>query len=370
MKTSFLIPKKKHVVLYDDLFAIFPSNDLQKPTTLLPNECLVSVAIAEAKPTQLDLMFFGKSESYSLSFSVATAAIAKTWEKHLGSVIEPPAIRTKKQIDYKDVLDGKFWEDVVNIALANRDRSDVCPVPVRHILLQGILKKRSPKAVLGHRPWQSRIFILRQDSLIYYKTKDEPPCGAFMLRDIVRVSSAQTEPRMDISIRIDDGAVRVMSLQAQSYEEIAIWVDRIQKAKEAYEDAVLASQIPVASPLSQTTDECESPDSSKYNSVSQLNICRQQAQAVGPNFYSRDRGASQGSNNGDAIGSSSAKLQPTSLSTHQEDDGSVVGSFSNLGTRKAFSPSQGPRNMRNALLDSDSDDDIPAAPARSAPVSN
>ncbi len=201
IKSSFLSPKR-YFVLYDDLVGIFKSASDTKPIMLVPTECMVAVNASTTKDTQLEITYCGKTDTMTQVFALESAELTKQWVEKLSTFVLPPALRARKQLDYRNILSGKFWEDVVGVAMANRDKSGKSTTKVRHILLQGPLKKKSPKTVLGRHVWQTRVFVLHEDSLVYYRSKDEPPAGAVLLRDITEMNLNAQDSRLDILINV------------------------------------------------------------------------------------------------------------------------------------------------------------------------
>jgi phosphatidylinositol-3,4,5-trisphosphate 3-phosphatase/dual-specificity protein phosphatase PTEN len=117
--------------------------------------------------------------------------------------------------------------------------------PVRKLIMEGQLAKKSPKAAL-FTVWQDRYFLLYSDKLEYFKTRDDAryaaahnpprqpqgiiPLGA--VKFVLSQAAAKGKPnRFDVVIGDGGGNVgRTFELQAASPYEATGWVEAIQAA--------------------------------------------------------------------------------------------------------------------------------------------
>jgi hypothetical protein len=126
--------QKRYFVLYDDLLAWFKEKDDPKPLGLVPTECFSHVTFessggsagggagggaaaagagsggagastaasaSTSGDTAFTLIFAGPEAEHSLCLSASSPDEAKKWIKLMQSVIEAPAMRARKQKDYK-----------------------------------------------------------------------------------------------------------------------------------------------------------------------------------------------------------------------------------------------------------------------------
>lgn len=106
------------------------------------------------------------------------------------------------------------------------------------IILEGFIKKKSPKAFLGRHAWQARYFVLWEHQLCYYKRKedtdDESKCLGFLLVENmsgVIVMKDKSVGRFNVVL---EGVDRQFELLADNDVEMKQWVDSIQAALKKY----------------------------------------------------------------------------------------------------------------------------------------
>jgi hypothetical protein len=204
-KTKFLA-SKVYAVLYHDLFALFKDEEDIKPTLIIPSECFSSVKAEDNK--RIEITALGHTESTTLALTVPEPEAFRQWVHHLTATILQPVERVQAQQAYGSVLNGRFWENDVGIALSNRTRmltvpgrpvpppaSATLPVSDRIVVLKGKLDKKSPKAFLGQTVWQARFFVLHPDSLLYYENQNSPfASGAILFDDIESIEILKNDP--------------------------------------------------------------------------------------------------------------------------------------------------------------------------------
>jgi CRP-like cAMP-binding protein len=116
--------------------------------------------------------------------------------------------------------------------------------------LTGIIKKKSPKAVLGRHVWQARYFVLTSSELVYYKNmKDyqakKPATGSISLQAItkIRVLRTKSAGRFDL---LTNQSNRIWAFKA---DQSGTWVKKIQQTCEALGQAdvgVVTAKKPAA----------------------------------------------------------------------------------------------------------------------------
>ncbi len=106
------------------------------------------------------------------------------------------------------------------------------------ILLEGYLKKKSPKAILGLRPWQERYFVLWGHQLCYYKKKDdvgdESKVLGYLLVENMVGAEAPSEKGADRFDVVLAGVERRFELQAESASVCSTWVNTISNVLKEY----------------------------------------------------------------------------------------------------------------------------------------
>lgn len=193
------------------------------------------------------LVFQGNTAELSLLLEFPAPENAEAWHKLFKEYILPPAGRARKLLPYRNYLNGEFWtEQIINIAMAVGNvvtsepntpiiltnsssgasttsglsvaldtSSSIAGVPIlappprivgnrgggrKAILMQGLLKKRSPREFLGLHAWQTRLFVLHSDVILYFREDEEVPAGAITLSEIADIVLNPNEPVMELII--------------------------------------------------------------------------------------------------------------------------------------------------------------------------